>query len=377
MLTEEGIDAFQRILDSGLPQVIVSTQDLLRIVEAKKRQALHLLEPIAEAEQKQESAASALHQRPELKSEYVAPSTEAEKILAAIWSKLLGIGQIGIHDNFFELGGDSVVSIQIIAKANQAGLKLTPKQVFEHQTIAELVSPCRPTQASKMEEDIETGEMPLTPIQHWFFEQEFADPHHFNVADGRQATGRGRRAAQVLGHLLDQHPALRMRYRRESTQWRQSITGAIEEVPYQRVDLSHIPETSQSAAVLQTATEMQASLNLINGPLLRLVYMDLGGHQHGRLLFVVHHLVMDAISWRILLEDFYQAWNQIMLDAPSSWRQYDLSSAGRSVSNNTRSRRRPVKNWITGSMEPTTPLCPSIQPAAKTRPAARKRCSAL
>ena len=78
------------------------------------------------------------HARPELEKAFVAPRTSVEEVLADIWSQVLRIEQVGVHDRFFELGGDSILSIQVIARANKAGLRLTLKQIFQHQTIAEL-----------------------------------------------------------------------------------------------------------------------------------------------------------------------------------------------------------------------------------------------
>ncbi|HEV2707134.1 MAG TPA: amino acid adenylation domain-containing protein, partial [Pyrinomonadaceae bacterium] len=116
----------------------------------------------------------------DLAQEYVEPRNAVEQKLAEIWAEVLRLENVGIHDNFFELGGDSILSIHIIAKANQAGLRLTPKQIFEHQTIAELAAVANTTSAVQAESGMVTGQIPLTPIQHWFFEQEMRDPHHFN-----------------------------------------------------------------------------------------------------------------------------------------------------------------------------------------------------
>jgi len=91
-------------------------------------------------------------------------------VLAEIWAEVLRVEQVG-HDNFFELGGDSILSIQIVAKANKAGLQLTPKQLFAHQTIAELAAMAGTIRTIQAEQGLVTGTLPLTPIQQWFFEQ--------------------------------------------------------------------------------------------------------------------------------------------------------------------------------------------------------------
>ncbi len=111
---------------------------------------------------------------------YVAPVSVIETTLVEIWQEVLGVEQVGIHDNFFELGGDSIISIQIVARAKQAGIHLTPKLMFEHQTIAELAKVAGEAVNIHAEQGLLTGEVPLIPIQHWFFEKVLEDRHHWN-----------------------------------------------------------------------------------------------------------------------------------------------------------------------------------------------------
>ena len=120
--------------------------------------------------------------RPQLEATYVAPRTAVEAQLAAIWAQVLGLEQVGIDDNFFELGGDSILSIQVIARATQAGLQLTLKQLFQQQTIAALAAVAGTTPTIVAEQGVVQGPVPLTPVQQWFFEQDLVDPHHFNQA---------------------------------------------------------------------------------------------------------------------------------------------------------------------------------------------------
>jgi aryl carrier-like protein len=136
--------------------------------------------------------------------------------LAKIWSQVLGVKQVGIYDNFFTLGGDSILSIQIIARANQAGLRLTPKQLFQFPTIAELSTVADTTPAIEAEQGLVSGSAPLTPIQRWFFEQEVIDPHHFNQAlllDVAQPLDAGS-LETAISHLVRHHDALRLRFER-------------------------------------------------------------------------------------------------------------------------------------------------------------------
>ena len=244
---------------------------------------------------------------------FVAPSTPAEETLAKIWAQTLGLETVGIHNNFFELGGDSILSIQIVARASQAGLKLTPKQVFENQTIAELASVATTQQAIEAQQGPVKGLVPLTPIQHWFFGQDLPEPHHWNqslLLEVQHPLELGC-LEQAVKAVLDHHDALRLRFVREETGWRQFEADIDESVPLVGVDLSRVSEADQTQALVTQATELQASLNLTSGPLMRVAYFDLGSEKTNRLLIIIHHLAVDGVSWRILLEDLQIAHQQL------------------------------------------------------------------
>ncbi|HEX8245913.1 MAG TPA: amino acid adenylation domain-containing protein, partial [Longimicrobium sp.] len=111
---------------------------------------------------------------------YVAPRTEAEATLARVWADVLGIERVGAHDYFFALGGDSIVSIQIVARCNEAGLRVQPRHLFMHQTVAELAAVAGRVRTADAEQGSISGPAPLTPIQRRFFDFGLADPHHYN-----------------------------------------------------------------------------------------------------------------------------------------------------------------------------------------------------
>ncbi len=251
--------------------------------------------------------------RPDLAENFVAPRNTAEKLLSGIWAKILKLERVGIYNNFFELGGDSILSMQIIAKANQAGLRLTPKQFFEHQTIAGLAEVAGSNKVIQAEQGLVTGSVPLTPIQRWFFEQNFPQMHHWNQAvllEVRQALS-PLLLAQAVKQLLKHHDALRLRYDYQGTDTQQVNTDFDEVVPFTLLDLSTMSELKQKSAISNTATTLHRSLNLSNGPLLRVALFDLGTGKSQRLLIIIHHLVVDGISWRVLLEDLQTAYQQI------------------------------------------------------------------
>jgi amino acid adenylation domain-containing protein/non-ribosomal peptide synthase protein (TIGR01720 family) len=246
-----------------------------------------------------------------------APRNKVEEILAEVWSQVLGVKQVGIHDDFFELGGDSILSIQVVGKANQQGLRVTPRQIFQHPTIAELALVVDTAVTIQAEQRLVTGELPLTPIQHWFFEQNLPEPHHWNQAillEVRQALDASL-LKQAVGRLLSHHDALRLRFERCESGWRQNNAGWDEEdrslIPFTRVDLSDVPERGRSAAIEAKAAEWQESLNLSQGPLLRVALFDLGQRQSSRLLILINHLAVDGVAWRILVDDLMTAYQQL------------------------------------------------------------------
>ncbi|MGI8500285.1 MAG: amino acid adenylation domain-containing protein [Hassallia sp.] len=249
--------------------------------------------------------------RPELDKAFVAPRTSTEQVLADIWAQILGLERVGINDNFFELGGDSILSTQIIAKANQAGLQLSFRQLFTHQTIAELAAVTGITPTSSAEQGVIVGQVPLTPIQHWFFEQNLPAAHHWNQAVLLELGQIDPELIQkAWQHLLIHHDALRLRFLAEESNWQQQIVPPDGKIPFSQVDLSTLTATEQTQAISATASELQASLNLYT-TLVRIALFNLGEKQPSRLLIVMHHLVVDGVSWRILLEDLQTAYQQL------------------------------------------------------------------
>ena len=250
--------------------------------------------------------------RPELKETFAAPGTHAEETLARIWADVLGLERVGIHDNFFELGGDSILSIQIIARASQAGLQLSPKQMFQHQTVEELAAVAGTAVVAVAEQGIVTGDVLLTPIQRWFFEQELAEPHHYNqslLLKVRQSLDASL-LREVVRSVIEHHDALRLRFVREERGWRQFNAAPDEDVPFTTHDLSKFAIDEQETRLAEMIDELQASLDLTNGPLLRVAFFDFGPERAARLFIAVHHLATDGVSWRILLEDLQLAYRQ-------------------------------------------------------------------
>jgi pyochelin synthetase len=246
------------------------------------------------------------------KVNFVVPRSSTEKALVDIWSEILGVKKIGIHDNFFELGGDSILSIQIVAKAHQIGLNLTSVQIFEHQTIAELALVVKTTSKNVAEQGLVTGSFPLIPIQKWFFEQNFHVPHHWNQAvllETKQAIN-PLLLEQALQVLQQHHDILRLCFEQRSHDCKPFIVSE-PLTSLTQVDLSHISSDQLQAKITKVANYFQTSLNLFEGPLLRVGLLNLGANRSSRLLIVIHHLIVDGVSWRILLEDLQIIYQQL------------------------------------------------------------------
>nr|WP_246290985.1 non-ribosomal peptide synthetase [Lentzea indica] len=227
---------------------------------------------------------------------FVAPRTEAETVLARIWADVLGTERVGVDDNFFELGGDSILSIQVVSKARQAGLGLSSKDVFLHQTIAALAAHLTPVEPERTEQGPVTGPVPLTPMQRWGLETNTGRPQHFNQALFLELTGdvdeQALRAA--LRALLDHHDALRMRFRQVDGQWVQYNAPVTD---------SDVLTVSTVDDIRTAADAVHASFDLGTGPLLKAALFN------GTVLFLAaHHQVVDGVSWRILLEDLETAY---------------------------------------------------------------------
>jgi amino acid adenylation domain-containing protein/non-ribosomal peptide synthase protein (TIGR01720 family) len=313
MSSAEGIEAFRRLVGLRVPQLAVSTRDLATVVELAARPAAPAAAaPPAGAASAAPGAAGGRQPSP------AAPRNEAERILAEIWQGLLGVHEVGIHDRFGDLGGDSVLSIQVAARARQAGLELSLEQLFAHQTIAELAAVVGAAPAADAEQGTVTGAVPLTPMQHWFFARPLLHPGHFNQSlllaapPGLDPA----RLARALGLVLAQHDALRLRFAPGPSGWEQRHAAPAATSAVAVLDLAAVAAALRGAALTRAAATLQASLRLTAGPLVRLALFRLGPGTAERLLLVVHHLVVDVVSWRIVLEDLETAYRQLAGGGP-------------------------------------------------------------
>ena len=249
---------------------------------------------------------------------FIDPRNPTEEVLCTIWAQVLGLNHIGISDNFFELGGDSILSIHVVARAREAGLSLTPKLLFTHPTIAELAEVANQNPIVEAEQGPVTGELPLTPIQRYLFELDSPQPHHFNQSMLLEVNPELDHALiePAIEALVTHHDALRLRAWREEGSWRQRNAEVEHARLYCRTNLSSHTHEDQLQALEATAAQLQASLCLSSGPLLRTALFDLGPELPARLLLAIHHLAVDRVSWHILLEDLATACTQLQAGQP-------------------------------------------------------------
>jgi amino acid adenylation domain-containing protein/non-ribosomal peptide synthase protein (TIGR01720 family) len=279
------------------------------------------------------------HERPTMSTAYLAPRTEIERILCQIWTGLLNVEKVGIDDDFFELGGDSILAIQMIGKADQAGIRLTPQLLLKHTTVQTLTSVAGMVPVARAEQGLVTGPLPLTPIMHWFLEQRPTSPNYYNQAvmlEVRQGVDPSL-LCKVVEHLLIHHDVLRLRCMRTESGWRQFIDNPRETGFFSRLDFTAVSEMQQARTrdtgflghsdfdptdaleadtIEGAATKLQASLNLSEGPLIRVGFFDRGPNHTGRLLICIHHFAVDGVSWRIFLEDLQTGYEQMTLGTP-------------------------------------------------------------
>jgi amino acid adenylation domain-containing protein/non-ribosomal peptide synthase protein (TIGR01720 family) len=233
---------------------------------------------------------------------YQAPDGVVEEILAGIYAQVLGLDRVGVDDSFFELGGDSILSMQVVARARAAGVLCRPRDVFVEQTVARLAAVAVVADADTDLIDDGVGPVPNTPIIHWLRDQEIAGSpvDHFNQTVTVQAPA-GTSEADVLvmlQALLDRHAMLRLRVDRADG-WSLTVPEAGSADARSRL---HTVDVLTDEAVVDAGSRLDPAA----GVMLSALWVV----STGRLVAIVHHLAVDGVSWRILLEDLNIAWAQ-------------------------------------------------------------------
>jgi non-ribosomal peptide synthase protein (TIGR01720 family) len=281
------------------------------------------------------------------------PRNDIERKLAMIWQQLLGVDQIGIHDDFFEAGGDSLISIQLAARAKDLGILLTSQQVLTARTISGLATVATSSNAVEADQIAVIGEFPLLPIQQWCLDLCTINPHHWNLAMMFELTEvmEATIIEKALKYLLKHHDMLRLRMTRRNGNWQPYIPAPDEKTPFSVVDLSNQRDDRHEAGVKAAVIALQTSLNLETGPLLRVVLFDFGPQQPSQLLIIIHHIVTDAVSLTILIQDFTKAYQQLAhgrpIQLPAKTTSYKAYAERLAIYARSKIVRQEVEYWLT------------------------------
>ncbi|MFI7000082.1 non-ribosomal peptide synthase/polyketide synthase [Nocardia sp. NPDC050175] len=255
---------------------------------------------------------------PELTSSarYRAPRTDQEKILTTVFAEVLGLDRVGVDDSFFELGGDSIRSIQVVSRARELGVEISPREVFEHQTAAALATvACGRAPALVLAElaGAGVGWLPLLPVARFVRESgagfdSFTQSLLLDLPSGIDRAG----LLATLAAVIDRHGILRSRLVDDER------GVGLEVEPVGAIDVDRLLHRVEITAPEQhsevIAEEVLAAVGRLApaaGAMVQFVWFDAGNTRPGRLSIVAHHLVIDGVSWRILLPDLASAWQDV------------------------------------------------------------------
>lgn len=246
------------------------------------------------------------------------PRTEQERILLEVWKEVLGLESIGLNDNFFETGGDSILAIQVVAKAREKGINIDPVHLFQHQTIEQLAMLIPGAREESNEKEDSDEPVKLLPVQKAFFEENFKQKDHWNQSVFFETEDKVKKEIleKIVGIIINHHDVLRSVFYKENSEWRMRINPIADKLPLEITDFSDLGEEELKSRLEIKAEEMQASLNIESGPVIRFAYFRLPEGLKDKLLIVAHHLVMDFVSWRIVLEDIMTLYNQLKQQKP-------------------------------------------------------------
>jgi len=244
------------------------------------------------------------------------PLDPIQKKLVTIWEEVLNHSPVTISDNFFELGGDSISSIQIIAKARKAGLQLKANQLFDSQTIEELSLFVKSESPKVIAMEILVGEVPLTPIQHWFFEIHKSAPHYWNqiVRISNIETVPVSVIESITKALVSFHDALRTAFVKVENNWKAKVLSLDEINSFHFYNVGNCKNLrEQDEEIDEIMVSLQQECDLSSGNLFRALYFDCGEIQANKVFLLAHHLVTDMVSWNAIFDDFSKAIQQIQL----------------------------------------------------------------
>lgn len=269
---------------------------------------------------------------------YAIPRNVLEKQICQLWSALLGVEDVGIDDNFFRLGGDSIVSLQAVSQIrNDLGYKITVKDVFDFKTVRGICDNVsvgydeHSTTEFRTEQGYLTGEVPLLPIQEWFFAKDLKNPHHWNQSFFIKTPELDtEKLMTAVDSLRNHHDGFRLRFRQAGGKYVQSYEPETKgrEEKLNILDVRNVGSTRVLGDMLR---QFQEGLDLESGPMFAIAYLHGYDDSSARVWFAIHHLIVDTVSWRFLIRDLenlysggelgqkqtsYRQWTQAVRDYP-------------------------------------------------------------
>ncbi|MGW5861005.1 amino acid adenylation domain-containing protein [Streptomyces sp. NPDC055239] len=240
-----------------------------------------------------------------------APRTEAEETLCRLFAEVLGLERVGVEDSFFELGGDSIMSMQLAARARRANLLFKAQDVFEHETPAGLAAVGRTADEASAAQDAGVGEVPWTPVMRELGERAAVRPKFAQWAVFSAPSRLERHVlASALSAVVDTHDVLRSVVEESEAGPRLLVReqGSVDaEALVTRVNATYAVAGTLDDIADEAAQEAAERLDPSAGVMLQVAWVDAGPGRVGRLAFVVHHLAVDGVSWRILVPDLKAA----------------------------------------------------------------------
>ena len=253
--------------------------------------------------------------------EFVAPRNKTEELLCHVFSEILGVKAVGVKDSFFELGGDSIKAIRIVSKMRNAGYEISVRDIMSKYTVEAIAHTVVATHENRYEQDEVTGNVIPTPIIKDFNAQKMKKPNHYNQDTLLEIdTNDEAQIRKALDALAVHHDIIRSVYRDGSLE----ILSSRESKLYDFTAFDFWDEADVSSQIEETCTKLQGSIDLENGPLMKAALFQT---KSGNLLFLcLHHLVVDAVSWHILLEDLQIAMRRSRTERTSACRLRPLHS---------------------------------------------------
>ena len=250
-----------------------------------------------------------------LVNDYIEPRNDLERLLCEVWEDVLGIESVGVRDDFLTLGGDSIKSIQVVSRFNVLSINWTisVSDILEYRTIEKICLQAKEKEKTQLyDQGLLKGEKDLTPIEHWFFEQELANPHHFNQSIRLSLNEKPniellRKSFETLVH---HHDGLRLNANLNERKMYFNEKHLTQPFDLLYFDLSNDSSSEKVAAV---ESEIKQSFDVQNDLLLKAVLLRFSDDKY-ELLLTAHHIIIDGVTWRIILDDFVKIYTSFKLE---------------------------------------------------------------